>query len=144
MGVVVAAALGASMSGCQTAPPRPAPEPGAIERRIDAALQRIAERPQFTRGADYAAPAPGLADAITTTYHGDAAVLLRAVASARGKTLKVHGPKPHLPLVVQVTAVNVPYEDFLRDVGYQFGQRADLVLGDGFIEIRYRGQHQQR
>lgn len=132
--------LAAMMGGCQTvAPAHPPPEPDSVGQRIDSALQRVDRLAPFTRSPDQVAPDPRLEDTITTTFHGDAAVLLRRLAQVRGTTLRVHGPKPHLPLLVQISAVDVPYEDFLRDIGYQFGQRADLVLADGHIEIRYRG-----
>lgn len=132
--------VAAVMGGCQTiAPAYSPPEPDSVGQQIDAALQRVDRLAPFTRGPDHVAPDPRLEDTITTTFHGDAAVLLRRLAQARDKTLIVLGPKPHLPLLVQISVVDVPYEDFLRDIGYQFGQRADLVLADRHIEIRYRG-----
>jgi defect-in-organelle-trafficking protein DotD len=142
--LVLALALQACTSTPPAAPPAPA-APDPVAQRIDQGLAKVSQLPDFTRGADQASkpPAAALGGAaaatVTVTYLGEAAVMLRSVATARGKQFRVTGPKPHLPLMVQVRAVNVPYEEFLKDLGLQFGQRADLVLSDGHIEIRYRG-----
>jgi len=132
-----------ALQACSTPPQQPPAQKvdDPIATRIEQGLAKAAALQQFTRGADREAPAPAVGGAtITASFQGEAAQLLRSVANARGKELRIRGPKPHLPLVVQVDAVNMPYEEFLRDIGYQFGQRADLVLADGHIEIRYRGQ----
>jgi defect-in-organelle-trafficking protein DotD len=132
-----------AQQACMTpAPVAPPPAVDPIAQRIDQGLAKASSLQEFTRGADRAASAPTPAvdrATVTVSFHGDAAQLLRGVAAARGKELRVRGPLPHLPLIVQVNAVGLAYEEFLKDVGYQFGQRADLVLSDGHIEIRYRG-----
>lgn len=127
--------------GCATPPPPAAPPVSdPIADRLQEAIVKISALPEFTRSADNQAPAAQLGALVTASFQGDAAQLLRRVADARGMELKIRGPKPYLPLVVHVDAVNQPIDDFLKDVGYQFGQRADLVVADGAIEIRYRGQ----
>ena len=145
LGLTVAAHAAAAvlvLAGCSPPIKHPTPKyEDPVEARLQQALAKVGALPVFTRSADHAPPVPGMATpTITASVQGDAALLLRSVAHARGKDLRIHGPRPHLPLVVQIDAVNMPYEDFLRDIGYQFGQRADLVLADGHIEIRYRGQ----
>ena len=135
----LAAALCAA--GCAVPPPQPMPPaPDPVAQRIDDALMKAASLPDFTRGAERAVPrAVVTGSTITASFHGDAAVLLKAVATARGKEFRVLGPRPHLPLIVQVNATGVPFEELLRDVGFQFAQRADLALTDSAIEIRHRG-----
>lgn len=73
-------------------------------------------------------------------YVNSADALLSRVARARGMDFSVTGPEPHLPLLVTVDVAGASFEEFLSIVGKQFGQRADLVLGDRKLEIRYRGQ----
>jgi defect-in-organelle-trafficking protein DotD len=139
--VLTALAAITALAGCAAPPPAPVPPaPDQVAQRIDDALSKVASLPEFTRGTERPVPQVVLADnTITASFHGDAAVLLKALATARGKEFRVQGPRPHLPLIVQVNASAVPLEAILRDIGYQFAQRADLVLADGHIEIRYRG-----
>jgi hypothetical protein len=129
------------VAGCATpAPPPVPPAPDPVAQRIDDALTKVAALPEFTRGAERVVPQAIVAgQTITASFHGDAAVLLKALATARGKEFRVLGPHPHLPLIVQINAAAVPFEELLRDVSFQFAQRADLALTDTAIEIRYRG-----
>lgn len=107
---------------------------------IELAIARSAELPSGTASAD-AKPAPAVMagqGGFYITYAGEAKELLRRVAVARGLAFRVRGPQPHLPLFVIVEARNVAFEEFLADVGAQFGQRADLVITNEAIEVRYR------
>ena len=79
---------------------------------------------------------------VSMRYSGDAATLLAQVAEARGISFRVTGPFPRLPLFVSYSGTDVPFEQFLREIGGQFGQRADVAPINGSyrngIEIRYR------
>lgn len=138
IGTVLAAAL---LAGCTTmpAPPAPAQEVDPVAEMLDSALRAARDLPAATRTPDTASNAPVLGQRVTVNYHGGATELLQAFARVHNKELRIRGPQPHLPLFVSVNAIDVPFEDFLRDVGLQFGQRADLVLMANAIEIRYRG-----
>lgn len=137
---LAALAAVAAATGCASPPPPPpAPEVDPIADRLKASIVEVRSLPAFTKNADNKAPAPAYGALVTASFQGDAAQLLKRIADARGLELKIRGPKPYLPLIVHVDAVNQPIEEFLKDVGYQFGQRADLVLGAGALEIRYRG-----
>ena len=49
------------------------------------------------------------------------------------------GDRPPVPLTVNIDAENQPIIDILRDVGLQFGQRADVKV-DGvrqMVEVHY-------
>lgn len=110
--------------------------------RLKLSLAKVDKHPEYTRSADEAERPPQPAvkeETVTVSFQGDAAQLLQKVATARGLRFSVHGPRPFLPLPVHVDVVGVSFEEFLTDVGHQFGQRADLVLGEGALEIRYRG-----
>lgn len=138
----IAMALAAAfVSACSTPPTEPKqPDPARIA--LERALGRSSAMPAHADHADVAPkPARMSGEAITIrSYVGDAANLLSRVAKARNLEFKVTGPEPRLPLLVAVDVDAVSFEDFLKDVGYQFGQRANVVLGDRHIEIRYRGQ----
>lgn len=130
-------------AGCATKPP-PAPVkgPDPVKISIEQALARAADLPHHTMTADRpATPAVMSGDRITIrSYVGEASNLLSRLAKARGMVFKLNGPEPRLPLLVTVDVDSVTLEDLLSQISFQFGQRADLVLGDGRIEIRYRGQ----
>lgn len=92
--------------------------------------------------ADAKAPVANLQAAdgqVSIAYSGEAAVLMDKVARAKGMKFQVTGPQPRLPLFVTVAIKGGTWNQLYRDVGAQFGQRADLVLHDDGIEIRYRG-----
>ena len=77
---------------------------------------------------------------VTLAYRGQAQPMLRRIAKQHGMTFAVEGPLPRLPLFVAVDARNVPLTQFCSNVGMQFGQRANLILGPHSIVIQYVGQ----
>jgi len=136
--VVVALAMG----GCATPPAPPPPaQPDEVRVALEQSMARIAKLPAHSGSADARAPEATLAGGLITirSYQNEAAKLLARVAAARGLKFRVNGPEPRLPLFVSIDVENVSLEEFLGAVGYQFGQRADLVLTNETIEIRYRG-----
>lgn len=133
--------LCAVMVAACTTPPPAAPAPDDSKQIIEAALARAEALPKHTKGADAKAPAAvTTGDTLSINYAGDARDLLKQVSAARGLAFRVRGAQPHLPLFVLVDVKAVTFEEFLGDVGSQFGQRADLALTDSAIEVRYRGQ----
>lgn len=130
-----------ALAGCVTAPaPAPALQSDIESAQLlSSALNRVEKAPSRTSSADAkATPAKMDGSDLSISFAGDAKDLLRQVASARGKKFKVLGAEPHLPLFVIVDLKNTSLEDFLTDVGAQLGQRADLAITDGTIEVRYR------
>lgn len=132
------------LAGCATPPPPP-PKPQADPAR-DSLMRLLADGqalPAHADSADVAArPAAMAGDLVTIRgYAGSAQNLLSRFARARGMKFEETGPYPRLPLLVVVDVTSMPLEDFLSVVGRQFGQRAALVLGDGRLEIRYRGNY---
>jgi len=107
--------------------------------QLDRLFQKYAGQADFTGSADAKAPAPRMADGkLWVTWRGDANDLLKSLEPVTGQKVSVTGPTPRLPLYVQVHALGVPVEEVMRDIGYQLGQRADLVLLPSGVEIRYR------
>lgn len=109
---------------------------------IQQSILKAVQAPNHSANADTkATPAKMTGGQVTIrSYVGDASNLLSRVAKARGMNFLINGPEPRLPLLVTVDVESVGFEEFLSQVSFQFGQRADLVLGDNRIEIRYRGQ----
>jgi defect-in-organelle-trafficking protein DotD len=135
-GAVAAALL--ALGGCAT-PPAPTPTSDPVAVQLDRLFQKSASQAAFTGSADAKAPAPRLAEGkLWVTWRGDANDLLKNLEPVTGQKVSVTGPTPRLPLYVQVHALGVPVDEVMRDIGYQLGQRADLVLLPSGVEIRYR------
>lgn len=140
--VLVLAAL--VLSGCaglhqQEKTPQKSEAEIMIEKEIDEAIARVRTAPRWSGSMDEKAQFASFAsDSVSVSYQGDISALMEAVASARGKTFRVTGPQPRPPIFVFVNATALGFEDFLRDLDKQLGQRADLVVGDEYFEVRYR------
>lgn len=135
-GAVAAALL--ALVGCAT-PPAPSPSSDPVAVQLDRLFKKSADQAAFTGSADAKAPAPRMAEGkLWVTWRGDANDLLKNLEPVTGQKLSVTGPTPRLPLYVQVHAIGVPVDEVMRDIGYQLGQRADLVLLPSGVEIRYR------
>ena len=127
-----------ALSACTT-PPAPTPSTDPAGAKLDLLFQKSANQPGFTGSADAVAPAPKLTDGkLWVSWRGDANDLLKNLEPVTGQKYSVAGPTPRLPLYVQVHAQGVPVDEVMRDIGYQLGQRADLVLTPAGVEIRYR------
>lgn len=136
IGAAMAAMLAA---GCTQVPL--AQQPDESREIIARSLAKVDEQRADTRSADarpHAARLSGAGPTISVSFAGDARVLLRQVAAARGVGYEVRGPEPRLPLFVIVDVNNVTIEQLYQDIGSQMGQRADLVLKNNGIEVRYR------
>jgi defect-in-organelle-trafficking protein DotD len=81
----------------------------------------------------------GMGGLTTIDWSGPVEPLIRQIANASNYRVRVLGTAPAIPVLVTVNAKNVMLGDVLRDVGYQCGKRANVVLFPGarVIEIRY-------
>jgi defect-in-organelle-trafficking protein DotD len=81
----------------------------------------------------------GMGGATSVDWSGPVEPLARQIASSANYRLVVLGNAPAIPLLVTVYAKNVPLADVLRDVGFQCGRRATLVVypESREIELRY-------
>ena len=138
--VVFYAALAAGLDGCMTAPVA-TPQTNEVGDALEESMARVDKMPAHNKSADQKAPNATLTGGLITirSYQNDATKLLARVAAARGMKFSVQGPEPRLPLFVSIDVENITFEEFLTTVGHQFGQRADIVMTNGAIEIRYRG-----
>ncbi len=135
---------GVILSGCSSLHSQPSPAPsdppvdpaasridaviaqGAAERKVDVDMSR----PRATY--DW--------NATTVDFFGDASVFLKEVAAGVGMRAVISGPQPTIPIFIRIQAVNEPLEQVLRRVAEQLGGRADIVLRNTSIEMRYRPQ----
>jgi hypothetical protein len=137
-GIALAAAtLVAALAACTSVPLPPA-APDESRAVLEKALTNVERLPASTASADAKPALAKMGPKITMNYAGEGKTLLKQVTAARGMKFSVRGPQPYLPLFVIVDLKDVTLEEFLSDVGAQFGQRATLALTDDAIEIRYR------
>jgi len=131
--------MAAVMAGCASSPPSQESTDPAMSS-LDKAIEKSrVELPEFTASST-AKPKPPKEKGATISldYAGEARTLLARLAAANERQFRVLGPQPHLPLFVIVNAKEADFVEVLRDIGEQFGERADLVLTDKAIEVHYR------
>lgn len=81
----------------------------------------------------------GMAGLTTVDWSGPVEPLLKQIANATDYRLRVLGTSPGIPVLVSVYDKNTMIADILRDVGYQCGRRASVVVypESRVIELRY-------
>lgn len=104
----------------------------------------LAETAQAAHPLPQLAPPPnpasyGMAGLTTIDWSGPVEPLLKQIAIAANYRLRVLGTAPAIPVLVTIYAKNVMLGDALRDVGYQCGRRASVVVypESCVIELRY-------
>lgn len=136
--ILLLAGLPVLLIACASPPPAPPapPVPDVVDTRLDGIIQAAPARDIH---ADTVRPAAVFTwERVEVDYFGDASVLLRQMAQGLGLEFVVTGPAPHLPIFVQVSASGQPMNEVLRRMALQLGGRADVVLRDTMIELRYR------
>lgn len=81
----------------------------------------------------------GMAGLTTIDWSGPIEPLLKQIALASNYRLRILGTEPAIPVLVTIYSRNVMLGDVLRDVGYQGGRRAQVVVypDSRVIELRY-------
>jgi defect-in-organelle-trafficking protein DotD len=110
-----------TISACSTPVPAPAPS-----------------------GPDVAVAPPnpasyGMAEPVSVDWTGPVESLIKQLATACNYRLRILGYQPAIPVLVTVNAKNEMIADVIRDVGYQCGRRANVVVfpESRVIELRY-------
>lgn len=91
----------------------------------------------------YASPASpasyGMAAITSVDWSGPVAQLLDQIAKSANYRLRILGTEPAIPVLVTIYAKNTMLADILRDVAYQCGRRATVVVfpDSRTIELRY-------
>jgi defect-in-organelle-trafficking protein DotD len=81
----------------------------------------------------------GMGGLTSVDWSGPVEPLLRQIARAANYRVRVLGTEPGIPVLVTVYDKNMMLADILRDVGYQCGRRATVVVypESRVIELRY-------
>lgn len=150
-----AIAMAVLMSGCASQPAvKPVMPEGvtislklvASADRIGDALQQLAEVQQFeARGQSPLEPrivkqVRGMEQVITVpAFQGSIEPVVARMAAHVGFDFKISGRRPALPILVQLGPEPRTVSDHLRDVGFQAGQLADVVVDadSRVVELRY-------
>lgn len=104
----------------------------------------LAETAQAAHPLPSLAPPPspatyGMGGLTTVDWSGPVEPLVQQIARAANYRVRVLGTSPGIPVIVTVFTKNAMLGDVLRDVGYQCGRRASVVIfpGTRVIELRY-------
>lgn len=111
---------------------------------VSRSMVDLAETAQAAHPMPALAPPPspltyGMAGLTSIDWSGPIEPLLKQMAIASNYRLRVLGTEPAIPVLVTVNSKNVMLGDVLRDVGYQGGRRATVVVYPEarVIELRY-------
>ncbi|OGT65592.1 MAG: hypothetical protein A3J38_04205 [Gammaproteobacteria bacterium RIFCSPHIGHO2_12_FULL_45_9] len=139
------------MCACSTPtkpPEHPLAKPEASLAEASYAVSRsivsLAETAQAAHPLPDLAPPPspatyGMDQTTTIDWSGPVEPLVRQVSRAANYRTQVLGTPPAIPVLVTMYAKNQMIGDVLRDIGYQCGRRATVVVypGSRVVELRY-------
>lgn len=82
----------------------------------------------------------GLGALTSIDWTGPIEPLAKELALISHYKFRVLGKRPAIPVLVAVYAVNMPVGDILRDINFQAGHKADIIIYPSHrtIELRYR------
>jgi defect-in-organelle-trafficking protein DotD len=111
---------------------------------VSRSIVSLAETAQASHPTPVLAPPPnpetyGMAGLTSVDWSGPVQPLIGQIAKTANYRMRVLGPAPGIPVLVTINAKNVMLADILRDVGYQCGRRAEVVVfpRSRVIELRY-------
>jgi defect-in-organelle-trafficking protein DotD len=138
-----------TLSGC-VSPPPPPPIDGATNSMAEASyavsrsIVSLSETAQAAHPIEKFDPPPspasyGMGGLTSVDWSGPVEPLVKQIANAANYRLRVLGTKPAIPVMVSLYDKNRMLADVLRDVGYQCGRRAAVVVypESRVIELRY-------
>ncbi|OGT37353.1 MAG: hypothetical protein A3F12_06235 [Gammaproteobacteria bacterium RIFCSPHIGHO2_12_FULL_38_14] len=111
---------------------------------VSRSIVDLAETAQAAHPLPSLAPPPSpatydMAGLASIDWSGPVEPLIKQIAKAADYRVRVLGTRPAIPIIVTVYVKNAMLGDILRDVGYQCGRRASVVVfpGSRVIELRY-------
>jgi defect-in-organelle-trafficking protein DotD len=111
---------------------------------VSRSIVSLSEIAQSARPAPTMDPPPnpasyGMAGLTSVDWSGPVEPLIKQLTDASNYRLRVLGSKPAIPLLVSVYTKNMMVADLLRDIGYQCGRRATVVIfpDSRVVELRY-------
>lgn len=139
-----------ALAGCASAPPEPPAVDNASASLAEASYSVSRSLVSLSETAQAAHPLPplssppspasyGMAGLTSVDWSGPVEPLVRQLAKAAGYRVRVLGTAPAIPVLVSVYDKNMMLADILRDVGYQCGRRAAVIVfpDSRIIELRY-------
>jgi defect in organelle trafficking protein DotD len=138
-----------TISACSTPVNNPAPTGADVavaeaSYSVSRSIVSLSEVAQASRPLPVldAPPNPvsyGMAEPVSVDWTGPVESLLKQLAIACNYRLRILGYQPAIPVLVTVSAKNEMVADVIRDVGYQCGRRANVVIfpESRVIELRY-------
>lgn len=111
---------------------------------VSRAISSLSETAQAAHPLPKLDPPPnpasyGMGALTSVDWSGPVEPLVRQIAKLTGYRVRVLGTAPAIPVIVTVYDKNMMVADILRDVGYQCGRRATVIVfpESRVIEIRY-------
>lgn len=111
---------------------------------VSRSIVDLAETAQAAHPMPALAPPPnpltyGMGGLTTIDWSGPIEPLLKQIAIASNYRLRILGTAPAIPVIVTIYTKNVMLGDVLRDIAYQGGRRASVVVypDSHVIELRY-------
>jgi len=139
----------AVLAACAAPPPRESLDPASASLAeasysISRSLVNLSEVAQASRPLPNLAPQPnpaayGMAGLTSVDWSGPIEPLIRQIARVVNYRVVVLGRPPAIPVLVSVYDKNMMIADILRDVGFQAGRRAAVIVypENQVIELRY-------
>lgn len=137
------------LSACATPPPHDPPDPAgsALAEASYAVSRSISNLTEVAQAAhpmptmpDSPSPASyGMSGLTSVDWSGPVEPLVRQIAKSVNYRTRVLGRSPAIPVMVSIYDKNMMVADILRDIGYQCGRRAAVVVypDSRVIELRY-------
>lgn len=147
-----------TIAACQPMPPKVqnqvAVEPDSVSLRLAAAVDRASAAletlaateqqrdPMVTPNPIPKAPAQ-LMRTVTMEWTGPIENIAQKMADRASYRFRIIGDPPPVPVIVNVTAVETPVIEVLRDIGLQAGHRAVVAVDpqNQMVEVDYASQH---
>lgn len=147
---VVTLSLPLILGACTSTPPA-APEHDGTDASLSEAsyyvsrsISSLSETAQAARPLPPLDPPPnpasyGMGGLTSVDWSGPVEPLIRQIAKVTNYRVRVLGRPPAIPVLVSVYDKNMMVADILRDVGFQCGRRATVVVypESRVIELRY-------
>ena len=138
------------VSACAPTPPPPNPLDSTESSLAEASYSVSRSISSLSETAQAAHPLPqlqqppnpasyGMAGLTSIDWSGPVEPLVRQIAIAANYRIRILGTPPAIPVLVTVYDKNMMLADILRDVGYQCGRRASVVVfpESRVIELQY-------
>ncbi len=139
-----------ALSACASSPAPTNPQTSAdvalaeASYSVSRSIVNLSEIAQSARPLPAIDPPPnpasyGMGGITSIDWSGPVEQLVKQLTDASNYRLRILGAKPAIPVLVTVYAKNIVVADALRDVGYQCGRRANIVIfpDSRVVELRY-------